>query len=56
MSYGQRLRRVGEVTLGVAVGVAVADVFVRVVGSGTWQIAVIVALSMAVAVLLPAGR
>jgi uncharacterized membrane protein YgaE (UPF0421/DUF939 family) len=55
MSYGQRLRRVGEVTLGVAVGVAVADVFVRVVGSGAWQIAVIVALSMAVAVLLSGG-
>ena len=55
MSYGQRLRRVGEVTLGVAVGVAVADVFVRVVGSGAWQVAVIVAMSMAVAVLLSGG-
>ena len=54
-SYGQRPRRVGEVTLGVAVGVAVADIFVRVVGSGTWQIAVIVALSMTAAVLLAGG-
>ena len=34
---------------------AVADVFVRVVGSGAWQVAVIVALSMAVAVLLSGG-
>ena len=39
MSYGQRLRRVGEVTVGVAVGVLVADLFVRVAGVGVWQVA-----------------
>lgn len=55
LSYGQRLRRVGEVTVGVAVGVAVADVFVRVAGTGFWQVALIVALSMVVAVLLDGG-
>jgi uncharacterized membrane protein YgaE (UPF0421/DUF939 family) len=55
MSYGQRLRRVGEVTVGVAVGVLVADLFVRVAGVGLWQIAVVVAGSMAVAVLLDGG-
>ena len=55
MSYGQRLRRVGEVTVGVAVGVLVADLFVRVAGVGVWQIAVVVAGSMAVAVLLDGG-
>ena len=55
MSYGQRLRRVGEVTAGVAVGVVVADLFVRVAGVGLWQVAVVVAGSMAVAVLLDGG-
>lgn len=55
MSYGQRLRRVGEVTAGVAVGVAVADGFVRVAGTGGWQIALVIVLSMVVAVLLDGG-
>ena len=55
MSYGQRLRRVGEVTVGVAVGVLVADLFVRVAGVGVWQVAFVVAGSMAVAVLLDGG-
>ncbi|MGH8970656.1 MAG: FUSC family protein, partial [Actinomycetes bacterium] len=55
LSYGQRLRRVAEVTAGVAVGVGVADLFVHVFGTGTWQIAVVVACSMAVAVLIDGG-
>lgn len=55
MSYGQRLRRVGEVTAGVAVGVAVAEAFVRVAGSGVWQIGVVVGLAMTAAVLLDGG-
>lgn len=56
MSYGQRLRRVAEVMIGVAVGVGVADLFVQWVGSGAWQIVVIVAASMSVALLLDAGQ
>jgi uncharacterized membrane protein YgaE (UPF0421/DUF939 family) len=55
LSYGQRLRRVGEVTLGVALGVAVADIFVRVAGTGVWQVALVVALSMSAAVLIDGG-
>ncbi|KQU69000.1 hypothetical protein ASD62_00350 [Phycicoccus sp. Root563] len=55
LSYGQRLRRVGEVMLGVAVGVFVGDAFVHFFGSGTWQIVVVVVLSMSVAGLLGAG-
>ena len=47
MSYGQRQRRVLEVAIGVAVGVFVADVFVQVVGTGPWQIAAVVLVSMA---------
>ncbi|TCC43846.1 aromatic acid exporter family protein [Kribbella capetownensis] len=54
-SFGQRLRRVAEVMAGVAVGVAVADLFVRVFGTGIPQIVFVIALAMSVAVLLGAG-
>ena len=54
-SYGQRLRRVAEVTLGVAVGVLIADLLVLWLGTGAWQIALIVLLAMATALLLDAG-
>ncbi|WP_028643113.1 FUSC family protein [Nocardioides sp. URHA0020] len=55
-SYGQRLRRVVEVTIGVAVGVFLADLLVAGLGSGWWQIALIVALSMTAAFLLDSGQ
>jgi uncharacterized membrane protein YgaE (UPF0421/DUF939 family) len=55
-SYGQRLRRVAEVTLGVAVGVFLADLLVIGIGSGWWQLIVVVALSMSVALLLDGGQ
>jgi uncharacterized membrane protein YgaE (UPF0421/DUF939 family) len=51
-SYGQRLRRVGELTVGVALGVLLADVLLQVVGTGPWQITVVVAIAMSVALLL----
>lgn len=55
-SYGQRHRRVLEVTLGVALGVLVADLLVIALGSGAWQLGLIVALSMTAAVLLTSGQ
>jgi uncharacterized membrane protein YgaE (UPF0421/DUF939 family) len=55
-SYGQRLRRVAEVTIGVAVGVFLADLIVAVIGTGGLQLAVIVALAMSTAVLLDGGQ
>lgn len=55
-SYGQRLRRVAEVTVGVAIGVFIADLLVLQLGSGAWQLGLVVALSMATALLLDAGR
>lgn len=55
-SYGQRLRRVVEVTLGVAVGVLLADLIVAQVGSGWWQLTVIVALAMSAAFFLDGGQ
>jgi uncharacterized membrane protein YgaE (UPF0421/DUF939 family) len=54
-SYGQRLRRVAEVTVGVAVGVFIADLLVILIGSGWWQLALVVALAMSAAFLLDAG-
>lgn len=54
-SYGHRLRRVMEVTLGVAVGVLLGDLLTSVIGSGGWQIAVVVALAMSAALFLDAG-
>ncbi len=54
-SYAQRLRRVVEVTAGVAVGVLLGDLLVAQLGTGAWQIALIVALSMTAATLLDAG-
>jgi len=55
-SYGQRLRRVAEVTLGVAIGVFVADLLVSVTGTGWWQLTLIVALAMTAAFLLDGGQ
>lgn len=54
-SYGQRLRRVAEVAVGVGVGVFIADLFVVLFGSGWWQIGVIVAIAMSAAFLLDAS-
>ncbi len=54
-SYGQRLRRVAEVTVGVAIGVFLADVLVLLLGTGAWQLTLIVALAMSIALLVNAG-
>ncbi len=55
-SYGQRLRRVVEVTLGVAIGVFLGDLIVAQLGSGWWQLTLIVALAMSTAFLLDGGQ
>jgi uncharacterized membrane protein YgaE (UPF0421/DUF939 family) len=55
-SYGQRLRRVAEVTVGVAIGVLIADLLVLQLGSGWWQLTLIVALAMSTAFLLDGGQ
>jgi uncharacterized membrane protein YgaE (UPF0421/DUF939 family) len=54
-SYGQRLRRVAEVAVGVALGVFGGDLLVRFIGSGSWQITLVVILQMTAAVLLYGG-
>ncbi|WP_051770117.1 FUSC family protein [Lentzea albidocapillata] len=55
VSLGQRLRRVGELVVGVSVGVGVGDALISWIGSGPWQIALVVALAMSAAVLLDGG-
>src|SRR3954465_3541684 len=55
VTLGQRTRRAVEVAVGVTVGIAVADLLVLLIGSGTWQLLVIVMLAMASAILLGSG-
>lgn len=55
MTYGQRLRRSAEITVGVAVGAFVGEAFVHLFGIGPWQILLIVSVGMTLATLLGAG-
>jgi uncharacterized membrane protein YgaE (UPF0421/DUF939 family) len=55
-SYGQRLRRVVEVTIGVAIGVLVGDLLVSQLGVGWWQLTLIVGLAMTTAFVLDGGQ
>ncbi|MBB4969490.1 FUSC family protein [Saccharothrix violaceirubra] len=55
VSLGQRLRRVVELVVGVSVGVGVGDVLISWIGTGPWQIALVVALAMSAATLLDGG-
>lgn len=54
-TYGQRLRRVAEMTVGVALGVFLGDVYTHFLGRGAWQITVMVAVAITLAVLLDAS-
>lgn len=55
LTAGQRGRRALEVGVGVALGIAVADLLVIAIGTGAWQLAVVVALAMVTAVLVGGG-
>ncbi len=55
LSLGERWRRALEVAIGVTVGVAVGDLIISVIGSGTWQISVVVAIAMLFAVAVDKG-
>jgi uncharacterized membrane protein YgaE (UPF0421/DUF939 family) len=52
---GQRTRRALELVLGVAVGIAIADLIVFELGTGTLVLMLVVALSMSAALLLGGG-
>jgi len=51
----QRLRRVGELAVGVTVGVAVGDLLVNVIGTGAWQIGLVVGVALLLALALDGG-
>jgi uncharacterized membrane protein YgaE (UPF0421/DUF939 family) len=55
VSYAQRLRRVLEIALGVAIGVGLGDLLVRVIGRGSWQLGLVVLIAMAAVLLLDGG-
>lgn len=56
LTYGQRLRRIVEVTVGVAIGVLVGDVIVILLGSGGIQMALVVVAAMAIAIVISSGQ
>ena len=55
LAVGERTRRAIELTLAVAIGVAMADLLLSVVGVGALQAGLFVVLAMAVAVVLGGG-
>ncbi|MBL1072886.1 aromatic acid exporter family protein [Nocardia sp. 2] len=55
VSFGARLRRAVELIVGVAVGIGIGDLFVSQVGTGWWQIMVLVVVAMSTAVFLDGG-
>lgn len=55
LTLATRIRRVFELLAGVVVGIGVGDVLVTWIGTGPWQIALVVGLAMAVAVLVDGG-
>ncbi|GID25018.1 hypothetical protein Abr02nite_00010 [Paractinoplanes brasiliensis] len=48
-SVGQRVRRTAELVLGVAIGIGIGDTIILLIGSGPWQIGLIVLLAVLVA-------
>ncbi len=56
LTQGERGRRAIEVVLGVTLGIAVADLLVIGLGTGWWQLALVVSLSMSIALLLGSGQ
>ncbi|GGG21486.1 hypothetical protein GCM10007304_39130 [Rhodococcoides trifolii] len=55
VSLGARMRRSVELVAGVTVGIGIGDVLISLIGTGPWQIALVVALAMSTAVLLDGG-
>ena len=55
LTQGRRGRRAVEVILGVTLGIAIADLLVIQLGTGWWQLALVVAFSMTIALLLGSG-
>jgi hypothetical protein len=56
LTVSQRGRRAVELTFGVAVGIAVADLLVLAIGTGAAQLGIVVLLAMAAAIFLGSGQ
>ena len=54
-SVGQRLRRTTELVIGVAIGIGVGDAIIHLIGTGPWQIGLVVLLAILVATALGGG-
>jgi uncharacterized membrane protein YgaE (UPF0421/DUF939 family) len=55
LTVGQRRRRAIELAIGVSVGIAIADLLVAGIGTGTWQVGVVTGLAMLAATLVGGG-
>ena len=55
-THGQRAGRALQLVGGVVVGITVADLLIQVIGTGGWQIGVLVILAMGAAVALGGGE
>ncbi len=52
LSFGQRVSRILEIAIGVAIGVFLGEVFIFFFGTGVWQIMLAVAVAMSVSIWL----
>lgn len=55
VSYGHRVTRIAEATLGICLGLLLAAVVVQFVGGGVWQLVLVVALAISIALFLGGG-
>ena len=55
LTVGERRRRAVEIAIGVSVGIAIADLLVAGIGTGTWQVGVVTGLAMLAATLVGGG-
>lgn len=56
VSLNARLRRAAELVVGVSLGVLVGDLIIARIGSGVWQLVLVVALAMTIAVFTDGGN
>jgi uncharacterized membrane protein YgaE (UPF0421/DUF939 family) len=54
-SVGQRLQRTTELVIGVAIGIGIGDSLILLIGSGPWQIGLVVVLAVLVATAIGGG-
>ncbi|MDT4992068.1 MAG: hypothetical protein QOH97_1960 [Actinoplanes sp.] len=54
-SVGQRVQRTGELVIGVAIGIGIGDALILLIGSGPWQIGLVVTLAILVAIAVGGG-